>query len=148
MRDIRHASGRSLPQVRVCTLWPAIREDPDAYYETMKPVTDYVVCNPYINFMGPMVLKEDFVCQYPWQRIVVAHNGKTQCCTGWNADDIILGNAADTTIESLWHSKLMNRIREIHATGKRMSLNSCAQCRHGSKGDPNVRIADILARRL
>ena len=136
-----------LPQVRLCTIWPAIRDDPGDYYQTMKDVSDYIVCNPYINFKGPMDIKPEFICQYPWERIVVAFNGKAQCCTGWNADDIVLGNVADSSIYDMWHSGLMERIRKVHADGKRMSLASCAVCRHGSKGDPNVRIKDILERK-
>jgi radical SAM protein with 4Fe4S-binding SPASM domain len=142
----REKADTKLPQIRLCTIWPAIKDDPDAYYKTMKEVSDYIVCNPYINFKGPMTVKPDFICQYPWERLVVAFNGKTQCCTGWNADDIILGNLKDETLADMWHSEQMHRIRGLHAQGRRMELNSCARCRHGSKGDPNVSIDQIIER--
>ena len=148
LRDKKRATGANRPQVRVCTIWPAIRDDPDAYYKTMKEVSDYIVYNPYINFKGPMQMKPDFICQYPWERIVVAFNGNAQCCTGWNADDIILGNIRDNTIYEMWHSDLMNKIRDIHAGSRRMELNSCANCRHGSKGEPNIEISEIVERRF
>ena len=147
LRTIRTEKNALIPQVRLCTIWPAIRDNPDAYYQKMKPVSDYIVCNPYINFKGPMKIKPDFICQYPWERIVVAYNGDTQCCTGWNADDIILGNITNKTIHDMWHSRQMNSIRETHAKHSRMSLTSCAQCRHGSKGDPDIDIDTILNRR-
>ncbi|HSO20966.1 MAG TPA: SPASM domain-containing protein [Desulfosarcina sp.] len=143
----RRQAGSLRPQVRLCTVWPAVKDDPQAYAAAMGPVSDYMVANPYINFSGPMTLKPDFICQYPWERIMVGFNGKVQCCTGWNADDIILGNLADSSITELWKSARMARIRRLHASGRRMQLNSCARCRHGSKGDPAVDIADILARR-
>ncbi|NQT90519.1 MAG: SPASM domain-containing protein [Candidatus Omnitrophica bacterium] len=146
LRDRKKELKSMLPQVRVCTLWPAISKDPDAYYEKMKEVSDYVVCNPYINFKGQMKIKPDFICQYPWERIVVAFNGDAQCCTGWNADDIVLGNIKDKSIHELWHSSRLNKIRRAHSEGRRMELNSCARCRHGSKGDPNIDIQDILKR--
>ena len=147
LSDKKAQAGSKLPQVRLCTIWPAIKKDPDAYYQTMKPVSDYIVCNPYINFKGPMKIKPDFICQYPWERIVIGFDGKTQCCTGWNADDIILGNVSETSIYEMWHSDLMNDIRKVHATGQRMRLNSCANCRHGSEGDPDINISDIIKRR-
>lgn len=147
LKEIREKKGSKLPQVRLCTIWPAISKNPDKYYETMKEVSDYIVCNPYINFMGPMKIKHDFICQYPWERIVIAFNGNTQCCTGWNADDIILGNVNNKNIVDMWHSELMRKIRKIHSNGQRMELSSCANCRHGSKGDPDIRIEDILERR-
>ena len=146
LQDRKRQSGSMLPQVRLCTLWPAIKENPDAYYQIMKNVSDYIVCNPYINFKGPMKIKSDFICQYPWERIVVAFDGNAQCCTGWNPDDILLGNIRDNSIRDMWHSDLMTKIRKLHTQGRRMELNSCANCRHGSEGDPNINIKDILDR--
>jgi radical SAM protein with 4Fe4S-binding SPASM domain len=147
LQERKKRSNSKFPQVRLCTIWPAIKDDPDEYYQTMKNVSDYIVCNPYINFKGPMKIKTDFICQYPWERIVIAFDGDTQCCTGWNADDIILGNLNDISIHRMWHSDSMKRIRSLHASGNRMKLNSCADCRHGSEGDPNIHISKILDRR-
>lgn len=148
LRRKKEKMNSKLPQVRICTIWPAVREDPEAYSRTMREVSDYMVCNPYINFKGPMTIKDNFICQYPWERIVIAFNGEAQCCTGWNADDIILGNIETKSIREMWHSDLMNNVRKIHAEERRMELNSCANCRHGSQGDPNISIWDILERRF
>ncbi|MFZ6028214.1 MAG: radical SAM/SPASM domain-containing protein [Chloroflexota bacterium] len=147
LRELREAAGAGRPQVRLCTVWPAIKDEPEAYYEAMSPVSDYIVYNPYINFTGPMEVKPAFICQYPWERLVVAFNGDTQCCTGWNATDIILGNARDRSLKEMWHSPKMNRVREIHAAGGRMQLEACAACRHGSRGDEDAGIDEIIARR-
>lgn len=147
LRIKRDAAGSRLPQVRLCTIWPAIKEDPDGYYRTMKTVSDYIVYNPYINFKGPMKIKSDFICQYPWERIVIGFNGEAQCCTGWNADDIILGNIKEKSIYEMWHSDLMNSIRYIHSDGDRMKLNSCKNCRHGTESATDIHIRDIVNRR-
>ncbi|RJP21633.1 MAG: radical SAM/SPASM domain-containing protein [Candidatus Omnitrophota bacterium] len=146
LMEIRNRSGSVLPQIRLCTIWPAIKDNPDAYSQTMKDVCDYMVYNPYINFAGPMTLKDQFICQYPWERIVVAYNGKTQCCTGWNATDIILGNLQQHSIFDMWHGERLNHVRQLHAAGKRMELQSCSHCRHGTTGDPNIDIDAILQR--
>ena len=58
LQEKKRQAGTALPQVRLCTIWPAIKENPAAYYETMKEVSDYIVCNPYINFKGPMHIKK------------------------------------------------------------------------------------------
>ncbi len=147
LKRMREERGARKPQIRLCTIWPAVRDDPEAYTRSMGPVSDYMVCNPYINFMGPMRLKPDFICQYPWERLVVGFNGDVQCCTGWEADDIILGNAAEQSLRDMWRSERMDRIRRLHAEGRRMELGSCARCRHGSKGDENADIDEILERR-
>jgi radical SAM protein with 4Fe4S-binding SPASM domain len=146
LQEKKKLLGARLPQVRLCTIWPAVKHNPGAYYETMKPVSDYIVCNPYINFRGPMSHKEDFVCQYPWERMVIAFDGEAQCCTGWNADDIILGNLNATSIATMWRSQRMQTIRKLHREGSRMALNSCARCRHGCEGDPDADIRDIIHR--
>jgi radical SAM protein with 4Fe4S-binding SPASM domain len=128
-------------------VWPAIKKDPHAYVDAMRPVSDYMVYNPYINFSGPMTLKPNFICQYPWERLMVAWNGNVQCCTGWDASDIVLGNLADKSMRDFWHSERMDKIRRYHWVGARMDLESCAQCRHGSRSDPDVDIEDILNRK-
>jgi radical SAM protein with 4Fe4S-binding SPASM domain len=147
LKELRGAANSTLPQVRLCTIWPAIKDDPEAYTWAMTPVSDYMVCNPYINFAGPMEIKPDFICQYPWERLVVGYDGETQCCTGWNATDIILGNVRDRSLKEMWLSPSMDNIRETHARGGRLEFESCAACRHGSKGDENVSIDQILERR-
>ncbi len=147
LRRKREQAGSLLPQIRTCTIWPAIRHDPEAYQRTMAEVADYMVKNPYINFKGHMVLKEGFVCQYPWERIVVGWDGVGQCCTGWNATDIALGNARDVSIREMWHSATLQEIRRLHHEGRRIDIGSCRECRHGSQGDPNVSIAEIVERR-
>jgi radical SAM protein with 4Fe4S-binding SPASM domain len=143
----RRAAGSARPQIRLCTVWPAIKDDPAAYAKAMTPVCDYMVTNPYINFAGPMIIKPHFMCQYPWERIMVAFNGKVQCCTGWDASDIVLGNLVDGTIEGYWVSEHMTQIRRMHAEDRRMELASCAECRHGAAGNPNASMDDILSKR-
>lgn len=147
LRAMRERAGSPLPQIRTCTIWPAIRHDPEAYQRTMREVADFMVKNPYINFKGRMTLKEGFVCQYPWERIVVAWDGMGQCCTGWNATDIVLGNAREVSIRDMWLSPRQDEVRRLHQEARRMELSSCRQCRHGSKGDPDASIKDIVERR-
>ncbi len=147
LRSMREAAGSLLPQIRTCTIWPAIRHDPGAYQQTMREVADYMVKNPYINFKGRMTLKQGFVCQYPWERIVVGWDGTGQCCTGWNATDIALGDARVVSIREMWHSPRQGEVRRLHQEGRRTELASCRECRHGSQGDPDVTIDEIVGRR-
>jgi MoaA/NifB/PqqE/SkfB family radical SAM enzyme len=147
LREDREAAGVGRPQIRLSTIWPAVSMAPDAYREAMTPVSDYMAYNPYINFKGELRLKENFICQFPWERIVVSFAGKAQCCTGWNAGEIILGDVSQTSIRDMWHSPQMQLIRTAHREGQRMSLNSCADCRHGSEGDRKADIWTIVERK-
>lgn len=147
LRTVREAAGSLLPQIRTCTIWPAISHDPEAYQRTMREGADYMVKNPYINFKGQMTLKQGFVCQYPWERIVVGWDGQGQCCTGWNAEDIALGDARQVSIREMWLSPRQDEVRRMHRLGRRMEIPCCSQCRHGSKGDPNASIQEIIGRK-
>jgi MoaA/NifB/PqqE/SkfB family radical SAM enzyme len=147
LKRLREERGASRPQIRLCTVWPAVSRDPEQYQRLMTPVCDYMVCNPYINFKGERRIKPDFICQYPWERIVVGYDGKAQCCTGWEADDIILGQGGRDSIASMWNGPLLEAIRAKHAAGERMSIGSCAECRHGAQGDPDASIQEIVRRK-
>ncbi|WP_043601120.1 radical SAM/SPASM domain-containing protein [Solidesulfovibrio magneticus] len=147
LRRLRQEAGSLLPQIRTCTIWPAVRHDPQAYQRAMGEVADYMVKNPYINFKGAMTLKEGFVCQYPWERIVVGWNGVGQCCTGWNAGDIALGDARAVSIAEMWRSPRQEEVRRMHLQGRRLEIPCCRDCRHGAAGDPDASIEDIVQRR-
>jgi radical SAM protein with 4Fe4S-binding SPASM domain len=147
LKKRREAVGADRPQIRLSTVWPAVRQAPDAYRQAMTPVSDYMAYNPYINFKGELRLKENFICQYPWERIVIAFDGQAQCCTGWNAGTIILGNVREKTVRDMWHSQRMHDIRATHQAGRRLSIDSCADCRHGSVGEANADIWAIVKRR-
>ncbi|MEW5772136.1 MAG: radical SAM protein [Thermodesulfobacteriota bacterium] len=147
LRAMRAKAGAFLPQIRTCTIWPAISHDPGDYQRTMAEVADYMVKNPYINFKGEMTLKQGFVCQYPWERIVVSWDGTGQCCTGWNATDIALGDGRTTSIKEMWLSPRQDEVRRMHHQGLRLDIPCCRECRHGSTGDPNTTIDQIVGRR-
>lgn len=147
LRAMREKAGSVLPQIRTCTIWPAISHDPEDYQRTMSEVADYMVKNPYINFKGTMTLKQGFVCQYPWERIVVGWDGTGQCCTGWNATDIALGNGRETSIKEMWLSARQDDVRRMHHEGLRLDIPCCRECRHGSSGDPDATIDQIVGRR-
>jgi hypothetical protein len=48
----------------------------------------------------------------------------------------------------MWQGNLMNNIRKLHATGHRMEMNSCANCRHGCEYDRDASIYEIIERRF
>ena len=143
----REAKGAARPQVRACSIWPAVSSDPQAYYDALSPVADMVVVNNYKDFSAEPDPVPDFVCQYPWERLMVAHNGRVQCCTGWNSEDISLGSVPEQTLLDMWHSGKLNRIRELHRSGQREEVTGCSKCRHGNRlPDQSITIDEIVKR--
>jgi radical SAM protein with 4Fe4S-binding SPASM domain len=148
LKETRDARGLQNPQIRVTTIWPAISRDPQAYYDALKDVTDLIVVNNYKDFTASPKPIDGFVCQYPWERLIVAHDGRVQCCTGWNSDDITLGNIKEKTLKDLWCGEKLSRLRKVHAQGKRMEFAGCASCRHGNElCDQNIPIEEIVERK-
>ena len=147
LKEKRDSLGLDKPQIRACSIWPAISEDPQAYYDCLSQAADLVVVNNYKDFSRSPDPMPDFVCQYPWERLMVAYNGRVQCCTGWNSDDISLGNIKDFTLRELWHSDKLEHLRELHRHKRRMAVEGCSICRHGSRlTDQSISIDTIIAR--
>ncbi len=147
LKSRRDKLGRAKPRIRVCSIWPAVSNDPQAYYDRMSKVSDLIVVNNYKNFSAPPAPIPDFVCQYPWERLIVAFNGRVQCCTGWNSDDISLGNVAEKSLCEMWHGDKLNRLRSLHREGRRLELESCSICRHGNElTDQSISIEEIIER--
>jgi len=147
LKEARDKLGAKKPQIRVTTIWPAISKNPQAYYDALSPVTDMIVVNNYKDFSAPYDPISDFVCQYPWERLMVAHNGRVQCCTGWNSDDITLGYVQENSLRKLWHSEKLTELRKLHSEKRRMDSKGCTVCRHGNKvTDQSVDICEIAQR--
>lgn len=147
LKEKRDRLGLHKPLIRACSIWPAISSDPQAYYDYLSQVTDLIVVNNYKDFSASPDPISDFICQYPWERLMIAFNGRVQCCTGWNSDDITLGNVEDISLRELWHGEKVNRLRELHTKGKRLEVRGCSICRHGTSiVDQSISIDEIIAR--
>lgn len=69
-------------------------------------------------------------CKYPWQRLMVAWNGKcAPCCVKWDLEksDLIVGDAHKQTIKEIWHAKMINMVRR-DAKEANYTLSSCISC--------------------
>jgi radical SAM protein with 4Fe4S-binding SPASM domain len=147
LQERKKEKGSKRPQLRVCTIWPAVRDNPDEYQEVMSKVSDYLVYNNYKNFKAKPNPVPDFVCQYPWERIMIAWDGEAQCCTGWNSQDIALGNLSEKSVYEMWHSDKMDYIRKMHKGNRRLEIYGCSICRHGNVlPDQNIDVQEIIKR--
>lgn len=147
-KEKRDSLGLCNPKIRVCSIWPAVSMDPLGYYECLSKVSDLVVINEYMD-LNDRRPAPDFVCQYPWERLVVAHNGRVQCCTGWNAEGITLGNVKNTSLRLLWHGDKLNELRELHKSGRRLECKGCSTCRHGTVlPDQSTSIYEIISKEI
>ena len=69
-------------------------------------------------------------CQYPFQRVMVAWNGKTTgCCVPWNLEksDLVTGDTNDQTIKEIWDNKKSAYIRR-DAKNANYTFKTCKGC--------------------
>lgn len=135
IRDIKrikdqHHSHR--PVIKVQSVWPAIRENPTAYYETFTPFVDLVAYNPLIDYLGKdrdIVYEDEFSCPQIYQRIVVGSDGLVMMCANDEESAAIVGDARKDSIYAIWHGDELQDIRNLHKKNKGfMKIPVCRKC--------------------
>ncbi len=156
----RDAAGKTRPQIRTNSIYPAIARDAEAYRRHMEEAgVGWVTINELMDFredeLPPEARIDDWACQYPFQRLTVSANGVLIPCTGAHneEDDLVIGRfpgAADKrvkdangdwrlvetdelTIAGAWKSAKLERVRDLHRDNRRCELKGCDYCRHGAK---------------
>lgn len=148
------------PQLRTNAIFPAVSQNLDEYKKFMyNNGISWVTINEILDFrtddLNDDEIKDNWACQYPFQRITVAANGVLLPCTGAHneetdlnlgqyigtpAKEFKLGNEIIKTkpeffsIKDVWESKKINYVRKKHKEGERKDLKKgCRNCRHGAK---------------
>ncbi len=120
------------PVVKVQGIWPAIRNNPSDYYNTLAPYTDLIAYNPLIDYLSndkEIVYVDNFVCPQQYQRLVIGADGLAMMCSNDEENTVIIGNANTETIYQIWHSENLNKIREIQQkTGGFKEIPVCKKC--------------------
>lgn len=135
LKDIKRYKekhGLHRPVIKVQGIWPAIRENPQLYYDTFAPHVDLVAFNPLIDYLGKdeeIVYMEDFTCPQQYQRLVIGADGLVMKCSNDEENREVVGDANKDTVHAIWHGENMKRVRELHK-GKRGFMQSevCRRC--------------------
>ena len=156
---IKHRSKK--PQIRTNTIFPAIQKNPEKYKKYMEKIgVDFITVNEIVDFrhhrLDENKIRDNWACQFPFQRLVISANGIVLPCTGCYNEEIGLvlgkyvgskdkvvrdysGKVAKSNLESLsikeaWNSEKINKIRELHKSGKRKTIEpGCRNCHHGAE---------------
>jgi radical SAM protein with 4Fe4S-binding SPASM domain len=71
---------------------------------------------------------ERFICPQPWQRLVVAWNGKTYPCCIDHYGSYFLGNLNDESLLSIWTGRKLNALREKFLSREWITVDMCKRC--------------------
>lgn len=161
LSQIRKQYPKSRTMIRTNTIYPAIKDYVQKYYEFMKSTgVDLVTVNELMEWSrrdGEDIPLEgldlDWGCQYPFQRLVVSASGVVLPCNGavHQEDGLVLGiinsnpkhknlksgieeqkNYKSVSLIEAWNSEKLNNIRKLHKEKKRIDINpGCRNCNHG-----------------
>lgn len=135
LTDLKHykdTNQLNKPVIKIQGIWPAIKENPTLFYNTLEPLVDLIAFNPLIDYLHNdtnIVYEEHFYCPQPYQRVVIGANGKASMCSSDDFMDIDVGDANTQSIYEIWHGDKLKRIREQHLKENGfMALKPCKNC--------------------
>ena len=135
--DYKRRNNINKPVIKVQCVWPAIRQNPSAYYNTIAPLVDLVAYNPLIDYLHKdvdIVYENNFRCPQLYQRIVVCSDGKVKLCSNDEYREVILGDIATQSVYEIWHGVLLHNFRNIHsACDGFKTINVCKNCYYPRK---------------
>ncbi len=141
IKTLKTEMGVLKPVIKVQGIWPAIRENPTAYYNALEPYTDLIAFNPLIDYLrkdAEIVYEENFACPQLYQRLVVGSDGKAMMCSNDEDAAYPVGDAYTQSIHEIWHGESLNRIREHHAEADGFkNIPVCLACYYPRKAVPD-----------
>jgi len=117
IKRIKEESGKKRPVIYVKTIWTAIKDYPQEYYNAFEPYADLVGYAPTGNYdevVNESLLMEDFICPVLYQRLMILTDGTALLCCG----------DYDSTIKI----EKITKLRKIHEEGRYKDIPLCRQC--------------------
>lgn len=141
IKTLKEKIGTNKPVIKVQGIWPAIRENPSAYYESLIPYADLIAYNPLIDYLrkdSEIIYEENFSCPQLYQRLVVGSDGNVMKCSNDEDGDEIVGNAYNETIYQIWNGAKLQSCRDSHKKIDGFKESKvCSQCYYPRKAIPN-----------
>jgi len=136
LKELKKKKKRNKPLVRVQTIFSAIKDNPEEYFNFWNDIVDRV------NFIADerRADKEknfpqdpNYICPMPWQRMVIAYNGKVAQCISDYLMKNPLGDVNEKSLYEIWHDKPFKELRYLQKTKQRILLQPCKECCSGGK---------------
>lgn len=139
--NARKTRNMSKPLIRIQTISSVVAEDAD-YFEFWKPRCDRisVIAEQHREDPTRIVHDPDFICQAPFQRIFITHDGQVVPCHGDYCLHNVMGNVRELTIAAIWNSPRFKTFRKHMRSKKRLQYQCCSTCPDGGsfEGDSLV----------
>ncbi|MDR0605417.1 MAG: radical SAM protein [Bacteroidales bacterium] len=120
------------PVIKIQSIWPAIKENPESYYNLFSPIVDLIAFNPLIDYLSKdkdILYEKNFSCPQLYQRLVVGSDGNVMACSNDECGSNIIGNANNEKIKEIWHGEKLTKIRGIHKIDNGfLAIDVCKKC--------------------
>ncbi|MEI7605799.1 MAG: radical SAM/SPASM domain-containing protein [Rhodospirillaceae bacterium] len=117
IKAYKDAHGLRRPVIKVQSIWPAIRDNPQEYYDTFAPYADLVAFNPLIDYLGndsDIHYLDDFTCPQQYQRLVIGADGLVMKCSNDEENHEVIGDIKTEAVHQVWHGAAMTAVRAMH----------------------------------
>ncbi|MBI5637156.1 MAG: SPASM domain-containing protein [Nitrospinae bacterium] len=105
------------PVIKIQGIWPAIANNPEAYYRAFAPYSDLVAFNPLIDYLSNdshIEYLDNFTCPQQYQRLVIGADGLVMKCSNDEENREVIGDIKRETVHQVWHGEKMEAVREMH----------------------------------
>lgn len=102
------------PVIKIQTIWPAIKDNPQEFYRTFLPYVDLIASNPLMDCLKldkNIQYYENYDCPALYQRLVVGADGRMILCVYDDYGSYILGDVRNESIYEIWHGRRLNEAR-------------------------------------
>ena len=143
-KKIKKDAGMLKPVIKIQTIFPAIADDPEAFYDTFAPLCDEVASNPLIDYLrldddNQILYHEDFSCPQLYQRITIGADGNVMLCANDEIEEHLIGNANIETIHEIWHGLRMKEARQLHKEHRgHKDIEPCRKCYLPRRTEPQT----------
>ena len=134
--EIRSAKGLVKPFIRIQMVRQELNADEvDLFFEQWKEIADDIAVKDVTDrgqgnqlFVGDQVATGRRRCNQPWQRMIVARDGKVfPCCSDWDRT-FEIGDANTTPLKEIWNGERMEALRDVNRQGRLDAVDPCRNC--------------------
>jgi radical SAM protein with 4Fe4S-binding SPASM domain len=133
-KEIKDKKKSIKPVIKIQSIWPAIKDTAEEYYNIFSPYVDNIASNPLIDYLGEddeskIEYEPNFDCPVLYQRLVIGSDGKVLFCSNDAFGKYIIGNANKESLYDMWHGGKIQYVRDLHKKhiGYK-EIEPCKQC--------------------
>jgi len=148
LKELRDGFGQLSPLIRVSMI-----EFPDVTAKELEDAknlflqfADYIGFQPYVDpylTIGkgkkyPEGYKSQFVCHQPFTRLSIIEDGRVSVCCVDHDLGLVVGDVSKQSLQEIWESARLVKIRELQKNGEFYKLSACANCEKAINADEGL----------